>query len=127
MIKKVEKNPHVNEPQPQPKRVRRKKIMKKLSMMAANPGNILSRDKTCEEETLDDECIEEDNISNEKLEQVEIPIKQEVKSFLTNKSPPVQFIELSAKSTTLNRRSAISRHVIQKQEDKSNEQQETNT
>ena len=123
MIKKVEKNPHINEPQPQPKKVRRKKIAKKLSINAQIPGNILSKDKICEEETVEDECVEEDNISIEKLEQIEIPIKKEAKSSVTNKSPPVQFIELSSKQTTLNRRSAISRHV-KKDEIKSNEQQE---
>ncbi len=120
MIKKVEKNPHINEPQPQPKKVRRKKIAKKLSINAQITGNILSKDKICEEETVEDECVEEDNISIEKLEQIEIPIKKEAKSSVTNKSPPVQFIELSSKHTNLNRRSAISRHV-KKDEIKSNE------
>lgn len=68
MIKKVEKNPHINEPQPQPKKVRRKKIAKKLSINAQITGNILSKDKIREEETVEDECVEEDNISIEKLE-----------------------------------------------------------
>lgn len=36
-------------------------------MMAQNPGNILSKDKICDEETIDDECVEDDNISVEKL------------------------------------------------------------
>lgn len=63
--------------------------MKKLSMMAQIPGNILSKDKICDEETIDDEFVEEDNISIEKLEQIEIPLKKEVKSNVTDKSPPV--------------------------------------
>jgi len=46
-----------------PKKVRRKKIVKKLSLMAQIPANVLSKD-----EIFDDECIDEDNISNEKLE-----------------------------------------------------------
>jgi hypothetical protein len=63
--------------------------MKKLSMMAQIPGNILSKDKICEEETIDDEFVEEDNISIDKLEQIEIPVKMDLKSNLIEKSPPV--------------------------------------
>jgi len=51
-----------------PKKVRRKKIMKKLSLMAQIPANILSKDKIFDEETNDDECLDEDNISDEKPE-----------------------------------------------------------
>jgi hypothetical protein len=51
-----------------PKKVRRKKIIKKLSLMAQIPANILSKDKIFEEETIDDECNDEDNISIDKLE-----------------------------------------------------------
>jgi len=42
--------------------------MKKLSLMAQIPANVLSKDKIFDDETNDDECIDEDNISNEKLE-----------------------------------------------------------
>jgi hypothetical protein len=63
--------------------------MKKLSMMAQIPGNILSKDKICDEETIDDEFVEEDNISIDKLEQIEIPVKMDLKSNLIEKSPPV--------------------------------------
>ena len=86
--------------------------------MAQIPANVLSKD-----EIFDDECIDEDNISNEKLEQVETPATKGLKSNITDKSPPVQFIELSAKHNTLNRRSAISRH-FKKEGNISNEQQE---
>ena len=91
--------------------------------MAQIPANVLSKDKIFDDETIDDECNDEDNISIEKLEQVEAPATKGVKSNITDKSPPVQFIELSAKHTTLNRRSAISRH-FKKDDNKSNEQQE---
>ena len=36
--------------------------------MAQTPANILSKDKIFEEETIDDECNDEDNISIDKLE-----------------------------------------------------------
>lgn len=61
--------------------------------MAQIPANILSKDKIFDEETNDDECLDEDNISDEKPEQVEPPAIKGLKSNITDKSPPVQFIE----------------------------------